>query len=128
VTVQASSPITGQSYALHCRTVAAMVTCTGGSHARVRFPLHAIEVYAPVKTPTPPATPTSSPPPASTTPAVPSEDVGSMSHAGDAQFCSKHPCIPNFPNGNGAVVKCADGEYSHSGGLSGACSSHGGEQ
>jgi hypothetical protein len=37
-------------------------------------------------------------------------------------------CIPNFPDGHGTVVQCADGEYSHAGGLSGACSHHGGER
>lgn len=60
-------------------------------------------------------------------PAASVEGPGSTSHAGDAQFCSTHTCIPNFPNGNGSVVQCADGEWSHSGGLSGACSDHGGE-
>jgi hypothetical protein len=55
------------------------------------------------------------------------EGPGSTSHAEDAQFCSTHTCIANFPNGNGAVVECNDGEWSHSGGLSGACSDHGGE-
>jgi hypothetical protein len=36
-------------------------------------------------------------------------------------------CIPNFPNGTGTIVQCADGTYSHSGGRQGACSHHGGE-
>jgi hypothetical protein len=44
-----------------------------------------------------------------------------------ADFCTTHTCIPNFWNGTGYIVQCADGEWSHSGGLSGACSSHGGE-
>jgi hypothetical protein len=55
------------------------------------------------------------------------EGPGSPSHTGDTQFCETHKCIANFPNGNGAVVECNDGEWSHSGGLSGACSDHGGE-
>jgi hypothetical protein len=55
------------------------------------------------------------------------EGAGSLSHSGDAQFCSTHQCIANFSNGRGAVVECKDGEWSHSGGISGACSSHGGE-
>jgi hypothetical protein len=55
------------------------------------------------------------------------EGPGSFTHAGDTQFCSSHSCIPNFPNGNGSVVQCVDGEWSHSGGLSGGCSDHGGE-
>lgn len=55
------------------------------------------------------------------------ETAGSLSHATDAQFCSTHSCIENFPNGNGSIVQCVDGQWSHSGGLSGACSDHGGE-
>lgn len=55
------------------------------------------------------------------------EGPGSYAHAGDAAFCSNHQCISNFPNGNGYVVQCADSTWSHSGGLSGACSDHGGE-
>jgi hypothetical protein len=128
VGVQATSPVTGRSYTMRCQTTAAVVTCAGGTNARVRFPLHAVEVYGPAGSQNP--TTTQSPPPTTNSTPAPTatEDVGSMSHAGDAQFCSTHTCIPNFPNGNGAVVQCADGEYSHSGGLSGACSSHGGEQ
>jgi hypothetical protein len=53
--------------------------------------------------------------------------VGSTCHAEDAKFCSEHECIPNFPNGHGEVVECADGKWSHSGGIQGACSDHGGE-
>ena len=34
--------------------------------------------------------------------------------------------IPNYPNGNGYAVQCADGMWSHSGGIQGACSGHGG--
>lgn len=51
----------------------------------------------------------------------------STSGPGVTDFCSAHTCIPNFPNGAGYIVQCADGEWSHSGGLSGACSDHGGE-
>jgi hypothetical protein len=52
---------------------------------------------------------------------------GSTTGTSAADFCTTHTCIPNFPNGNGYIVQCADGEWSHSGGLSGACSDHGGE-
>jgi hypothetical protein len=44
----------------------------------------------------------------------------------DPSFCDTHDCIPNFDNGNGSIVQCADGTYSHSGGIQGACSHHGG--
>jgi len=74
----------------------------------------------------------------STAPATPAqssqtgvaEGPGSYSHTGDAQFCSTggHVCIPSFSAGSGYVVQCRDGEWSHSGGTSGACSDHGGEE
>jgi hypothetical protein len=47
-------------------------------------------------------------------------------HVGDAAFCGSHRCIANFPNGHGTIVQCVDGEWSHSGGLTGVCSDHGG--
>lgn len=45
----------------------------------------------------------------------------------DQSFCDTHDCIDNFDNGTGYIVECNDGEWSHSGGRSGACSYHGGE-
>ena len=56
------------------------------------------------------------------------EGPGSYSHATDAKFCSTHHCIAYFPNGRGFIAQCVDGEWSHSGGIQGACSYHGGEQ
>lgn len=42
-------------------------------------------------------------------------------------FCSVFPCIPSFWNQtNGYVMQCRDGLFSHSGGVRGSCSSHGG--
>jgi hypothetical protein len=60
----------------------------------------------------------------------PSVDTGSADGSGgtsDASFCDTHHCIPNFDNGNGYIVQCRDGMWSHSGGIQGACSHHGGE-
>ena len=53
--------------------------------------------------------------------------MGSYSHAGDEAFCNGHTCIGDFEGEDGYVVRCADGTYSHAGGVSGACSHHGGE-
>lgn len=44
-----------------------------------------------------------------------------------AEICSYFDCIANFSNGHGYMVECNDGTYSMSGGISGACSDHGGE-
>jgi hypothetical protein len=74
--------------------------------------------------------PVSASPPKPSPPSTPSgsiEGPGSYSHATDTQFCQTHTCIANFQNGNGYIVQCVDGEWSHSGGLQGACSYHGGE-
>jgi hypothetical protein len=46
--------------------------------------------------------------------------------ASASDFCSSHPCITGFDSGTGSIVKCGDGLWSHSGGVSGACSHHGG--
>jgi hypothetical protein len=46
---------------------------------------------------------------------------------GSSGFCAKHRCIGNFANGRGTIVQCQDGGWSHSGGIQGACSGHGGE-
>jgi hypothetical protein len=80
---------------------------------------------APV-TPPAPKTPAPAPTPAPT-PAPAVETVGSYSHATDGEFCSAHSCIGSFTTEGGAIVECSDGTYSHSGGISGACSDHGGE-
>ena len=44
-TVQATSPITGQSYTMDCKSDGSTVTCTGGNGALVTFPEHAAQVY-----------------------------------------------------------------------------------
>lgn len=43
-------------------------------------------------------------------------------------FCSYFSCISNFWNGRGYVEQCKDGMFSKSGGISGSCSYHGGNQ
>lgn len=52
---------------------------------------------------------------------------GDSSSTNSSSFCDSHNCIPSFSEGNGSIVQCADGAWSHSGGIQGACSSHGGE-
>lgn len=62
---------------------------------------------------------TSAPPP-------PDSPAPDPSTAPSSDFCATHTCIPNYDNGTGTTVQCADGTYSHSGGKQGACSHHGG--
>lgn len=112
-TVQASSPVTGLVYTMTCSQAGSTVTCTGGHNARLSFLSAAGNGTGTVS---------------STTTPVAVEGPESPSHATDAQFCKMYSCIPNFSNGNGTIVQCRDGQWSHSGGLSGACSDHGGEK
>jgi hypothetical protein len=45
----------------------------------------------------------------------------------ESSFCDVFDCIKSFwDSTNGYVMRCDDGMYSHSGGRSGSCSSHGG--
>ncbi len=54
---------------------------------------------------------------------------GNLVTAPPGNFCSYFACIASFWSfTNGYVDQCNDGKYSHSGGRSGACSSHGGER
>ncbi len=53
---------------------------------------------------------------------------GVLIYSPPADFCNYFVCIPSFwTDTNGYVVECQDTLFSHSGGVSGACSSHGGE-
>jgi hypothetical protein len=54
------------------------------------------------------------------------DEMGSYSHATDESFCKEHECIGEFTTESGRIAECRDGTFSHSGGISGACSSHGG--
>jgi len=49
-------------------------------------------------------------------------------HSPDSNVCDYFNCIDNFSNGKGYMVECNDGTYSMSGGRSGACSYHKGEE
>jgi hypothetical protein len=101
----------------------------------------------PAPTPTPrPATPTPLPtatpmPPPTPTPVV--QDLcgapsnpwgynfcsGALIYDPQSNFCDYFDCIPSFwESTKGYVDQCVDGTYSHSGGVSGACSYHDGEK
>jgi len=99
--------------------------------------------FVPTPTPTPSATPTivttpttqpTQPPPTPTPcPGVNCNPWGyNLSSPGNyiysppSAFCSYFTCINNFPHGHGYVVECKDSMYSKSGGIKGACSTHGG--
>jgi hypothetical protein len=110
VSVTAYSPVTQKTYAMTC-TGGGTTTCTGGNDASVSFSAEAqqsggADAYS------------------GGTPPV---DEAPQITTSSADFCSTHDCIGSFSEGRGSIVQCADGTWSHSGGVQGACSWHGGE-
>ena len=87
-----------------------------------------------VQTPAPPPPPPPTPAPRNLCGAPPNPwnynlCGGSVIYNPPSNFCSYFPCIPSFWNQtNGYVELCTDGEYSHSGGVRGSCSYHGGNR
>lgn len=128
-TIRAYSPATDVTYRLRCQDTAGRVICTAGDGAVVRFAAASIDRYTSANARAhaeshdlgPASTPTARAP--QTAPIAPPPPPG-VTETGD--FCSTHDCIPNYPNGKGTTVQCADGSYSQSGGRQGACSHHGG--
>jgi hypothetical protein len=149
-TIRVHSPTTGSDYSVFCGLREGLIACTGvplSTGIYVSFPSAAVVVYTQSQasayansrdvghpgpaTPSPTSRNESRPeverPPEAENNGE-EEGPGSYSHAEDSTFCSSHECIPNFPNGHGTVVECSDSTWSHSGGVSGACSDHGGEK
>jgi hypothetical protein len=128
--IEVYSPATKRYFATDCTVDAGTVRCTTNDGGSVRFPVAAVgrydqsqaDAYASSHdlgsgSPQAAATPEYTPP---------ADDASPPSYDGGADFCDTHDCIPNYPNGNGSTVQCMDGTYSHSGGIQGACSHHGG--
>lgn len=147
--IEAYSPTTRKNYELFCdHSARLLIGCTSSPLSDgiyVSFPQAALIAYTEAQAQAYAASGKSGnpPPPAASSPANESkgsepeesegdggeaeDEVGSASHATDATFCSEHECIGNFTTEDGTIVKCSDGTYSHAGGISGACSDHGGE-
>ncbi|GLV55902.1 hypothetical protein KDH_27460 [Dictyobacter sp. S3.2.2.5] len=117
------------------------------THAPVKPTATPTPAPTPTPTPTPkprptpiPPTPTPVPPAPTQAPAPPPMQTGVNGNPWgynfnsgrdiydpNPDFCSYFNCIKSFwTSTNGYVVECNDGEYSHSGGRSGACSRNGG--
>jgi hypothetical protein len=122
--VTAYSPATGSTYAMQC-TSGAEVDCTNSTEAEVRFAAAAVDAYTPGQAADYAKTHELGPGGSANS----DDAAGSATSSGptNADFCSSHDCIESFDEGQGYIVKCEDGEWSHSGGLPGACSWHGGE-
>jgi hypothetical protein len=110
VMVNAWSPAAQQSFQVGCSGTSSIV-CRAGDGARIRFPARAVVSYDDEQAAHFAAT-------HDTGPAEDEEVPNAGSTSGEN--------IPNYDNGSGYRVQCADGMYSRSGGRPGACSGHGG--
>jgi hypothetical protein len=121
------SPSTSRSYATDCTTTAARVTCRTSDGGRVRFPTSAVAAYSSAQAEAYLETHDVGP-----DTSIPDVDLDESSSASDdaPSYDDYDPSpgdeIPNYDNGTGYRVQCADGMYSQSGGRPGACSGHGG--
>jgi hypothetical protein len=135
LSIRAYSPATRQSYRLKCRG-GTTVRCTAGDGAEVRFPASAVWAYTDdqarsyaANADLGPADPT--PIDAGSYASPDDEDYSSSDDEGYDPYSSPDDGgygdqIPNYDSGRGYRVQCADGMYSQSGGIQGACSGHGG--
>jgi hypothetical protein len=104
VTVRAWSAAAAQWFSVHCSGEAA-IDCRAGDGAQIKFSGASVAAY---------------------------DDEQANRYASAHDIGDREPTdgggqnIPNYENGTGYRVQCADGMYSHSGGRPGACSGHGG--
>jgi hypothetical protein len=136
--IGAYSPVSRQSYAVACATDAAdNVTCVAGDGGEVHFDLGAIALYDDEQAAAFAAAhdlgPRSERAPDDRGSGTSGgsdygDDYGDDygSDYGDDYGSDYGDEIPNYDEGNGYRVQCADGMYSKSGGIQGACSGHGG--
>jgi hypothetical protein len=108
VTVRAWSPAADRHFDVKCSGVESIV-CRAGDGARVGFPARAVLAYDDEQAEHFAAT----------------RETGTTD-AEEAPADDADRNIPNYENGTGYRVQCADGMYSQSGGRPGACSGHGG--
>jgi len=113
-------------------------TSPATSAPRARLAAAATATALPTATPTPKPTPTDTPIPAPTAVPLTCTNAGcspwgynfsccSYIYSPPGDFCTYFACIPSFwTYTNGYVMECRDATFSHSGGRSGSCSSHGG--
>ncbi|MFA4929848.1 MAG: hypothetical protein WC558_15135 [Patulibacter sp.] len=127
--VMVHSPAVGRALRTRCRSGVSRVICTTGDGGRVRFPVVALEMYSDEQAADYAAAHDTGTDSTSALAGVGSSgtdpyDEGEPSS--DDYDSSPGEEIPNYDNGTGSRVQCADGMYSQSGGRPGACSGHGG--
>jgi len=141
--IEAYSPVSRQNYAVACATDAGEnVTCVAGDGGEVHFGLGAVAVYDDEQAAAYASSHDLGPQRAADNEAQDGSGADSRGETyGGADLYEKDEShsdepydasdaygdeIPNYDEGNGYRVQCADGMYSQSGGIQGACSGHGG--
>ena len=118
-------------------TTATLAPAATSTTAPTMTPLPtATDTPAPTATTPPAPAPTATPQPTCGTDGAPPNpwcytfaDTGKVIYNPPSDFCGYFDCIPSFwTSTNGYVEECADDTFSHSGGRSGSCSHHGGNQ
>lgn len=128
-TVRVYSPALGVSLTTRCTGGVTTVVCRTGDGGRARFRRTALDAYSSSQAEAYASTHDLG---ADSTSAegTPQDDAASSSAEDEGGDDGVWPPlaerIPNFDEGTGSVVQCADGMYSQSGGRPGACSGHGG--
>jgi hypothetical protein len=124
--IEVYSPKLGSTLSATCATASGHVTCSTADNGVVRFAQTAVanysqdqaDAYAAAHDLGPDSTGELSPP---------AEDSGSDgSDSSTPSDDAPGENIPSYDEGRGYRVRCADGMYSKSGGIQGACSGHGG--
>jgi hypothetical protein len=108
VTVQAWSPRADRFFSVHCAAGSSIV-CRAGDGAEIKFSGASVAAYDDEQASRFAST----------------HDVSGGDSAG-TPATGVGQNIPNYENGTGYRVQCADGMFSRSGGRPGACSGHGG--
>lgn len=120
------SPATRTTFDVSC-TVGGVIKCTTADDGVVRFPQGAVDRYSQAQADTYAAGHDLGPDPyESLTQSEPPASGDYDYNAPQSLYNAGGGNIPNYENGRGYRVQCADGMYSHSGGIQGACSGHGG--
>ena len=133
-TLRVYSPALGQSLSTRCTNIGFQILCRAGDGGRARFSTDALASYSARQAGTYASTHDTGTD--STSAATAREAASSYTDPEDASggpyddpdLSDTAPGdeIPNYDNGTGYRVQCADGTYSQSGGRQGACSGHGG--
>ena len=124
--LQVWSPAGYSTFYVSCTADYSRVTCTTTDDGAARFPLAAVDNYSQEQADAYGATHDLGPDPYESPPEQPAPEPDSAPSPQPLYTPPSGGNIPNYDNGRGYRVQCADGMYSHSGGIQGACSGHGG--